>query len=865
MNDIHSSSSGRNSIKFIQFVERYRLAIIFVYIALTIFSVFYIKDHLGVNTDTTDMLSSDLGWRKLDIEYEKEFPQFTDNLLVVIESNTPDQASDTAVKLHTALKDNPKLISDIFYPNLLPYFRQSAFLFLDTDELQDLADQLATIQPFLGTLLADKNLRGLFNMLSDALEYKQDGEDIDLKPLLTEINRAFEDKDYFVSWQKLMSTDKNEKPVYREFIVLRTLESEEEFLPGGDVVKHVRATIDSLGLINNNVNIRLTGGTALSYEELKSVSNANIQAIIASFILVAIVLMIGLGSVRLVLSAIITLLFGLIATTAFAAATVGELNLISVAFAVLYIGLGIDFTIHLTLRYREQTLLGNQNPLQQATSLMLRSLILCAITTAIGFYSFMPTDYDGVAELGWIAGSGMFISILFTLTLLPALISIQPYKAKSSITDNSFRLTNQLAQLPYKYSKQILLFSLIILIIFISQIHKVSFDTNTLNLQDPKNESVQTYRDLLQDSDSSPWSNVLLKQTHEEVLTTVDEIKQLDLVDDVIWFEDLLPAEQEDKLFIIDEMNLFMGDLTIDENKSNISHDEQFSAANKLASQIEAYNDTELQEEINTLHKHLNSLLENKNSNDIEHLQTQLLFNLDGRVESLDAALNAEAVEFEDIPDAVEQRWKTSKYYKIEILPKENLNDNAAMARFVEQQQAYDNTVIGSPVISIEAGNAVMTAFKSAFTYALIAITTLLFFLIKKKTDALIILATILVGSIFTFGFMLIFNIPLNFANIIGLPLLLGIGVDSGIHIVDRFRQEQGNNKNIFMTSSTRGVFVSSLTTICSIGNLAFSSHSGTASMGLLLTVGLVSMMISTMMILPAFLIWQDSKYKKVL
>ncbi len=133
MNDIHSSSSGHNSIKFIQFVERYRLAIIFAYIALTIFSVFYIKDHLGVNTDTTDMLSKDLEWRKLDIEYEKEFPQFTDNLLVVIESNTPDQASDTAVKLYTALKDNPKLISDIFYPNLLPYFRQSAFLFLDTD------------------------------------------------------------------------------------------------------------------------------------------------------------------------------------------------------------------------------------------------------------------------------------------------------------------------------------------------------------------------------------------------------------------------------------------------------------------------------------------------------------------------------------------------------------------------------------------------------------------------------------------------------------------------------------------------------------------------------------------------------------
>jgi hopanoid biosynthesis associated RND transporter like protein HpnN len=861
MNDAHSSYFVHKSIKLIQFVERYRIAIIISYILLTIFSVFYIKDHLGVSTDTTDMLSKDLEWRKLDIEYEKEFPQFTDNLLIVIESDTPDQASDTAKTLHTALKDNPKLISDIFYPNQLPYFSQSAFLFLDTDELQDLADQLATIQPFLGTLLADKNLRGLFTMLSDALKYKQEGEDIDLKPLLLEINRAFEDKNYNVSWQRLMSTDKDSKSVYREFIVLRTLESEEEFLPGEDVIKHVRSTIDSLGLINNNINIRLTGGTALSYEELKSVSDANIHAIVISFILVAIILMFGLESGWLVLASIITLFFGLIATTAFAAITVGELNLISVAFAVLYIGLGIDFTIHLTLRYREQSLTeqNNDSALQQATSLILRSLILCAITTAIGFYSFMPTDYVGVAELGWIAGSGMFISIIFTLTLLPALLSLKPYQAKTPITKQTSPLILFLSSLPYKYSKQILLFTLIVLIGFITQLHKVSFDINTLNLQDPDNESVQTYRDLLEVSDSSPWSSVLLKQNREDVLNSIDEIKELDLVDDVIWFEDLLPIDQDEKLFIIDEMNLFMGMLSTTESSTDINIENKVAAINKLKTQLESFKEPELQSELYNLSANLSTLLINDNESKLLSLEKQLLFNLDGRIDSLNAALNADVVELKDIPVEVHDRWISPKHYKIEILPKENLNDNAAMARFVKQLQAYDNTVIGSPVISIEAGNAVISAFKSAFSYALIAIALLLLFLIKQKLDAIIILATVVIGAVFTFGFMLIFNIPLNFANIIGLPLLLGIGVDSGIHIADRFRQEQGTNQNIFMTSSTRGVFVSSLTTICSIGNLAFSSHTGTASMGLLLTLGLASMMISTMIILPAFLIWQDS------
>ncbi len=859
-------------INWVQLVERYRIAIIIGFIALTVFSVFYIKDNLGVSTDTADMLSEELAWRQLDIEYEKQFPQFNDNVLIVIESKTPDQATDTAIKVHSALKENPELISDIYYPNLLPYFRQSAFLFFDDEELQDLADQLATIQPFLGTLLQDKNMRGLFTMLTDALQYHEDGEDIELKPLLLEINHALENEKYNVSWQHLMSSDKELKPVYREFIVLQTLESDEELLPGEDVIKHIRATISSLELNNNSVRIRLSGGTALSYEELKSVSEANIQAIIISFILVAIILSIGLDSIWLVFASLITLFFGLIATTAFAAATVGELNLISVAFAVLYIGLGIDFTIHLTLRYREQVLLSNENnnALQQAMSRIFRSLILCAITTAIGFYSFIPTDYQGVAELGWIAGSGMFISILFTLTLLPALLSLRPYQVKTAQQNKCcHRLFSFLTTLPYRYSKHILLFTLIILIGFVSQLYRVSFDTNTLNLQDPENESVQTYRDLLKDSDSSPWTSILLKEKRSDAVAAIKEIEQLDLVDKVIWYEDLLPVDQDDKLFIIDEMNLFMGILSTKESNTEINNADRTESIKKLKMKLDSFSvnksdsNPEFDNEISKLSTHLTTLLNNSNNKNLISLEKQLLSNLDGRIHALNDALNAEQVELKDIPFAVHERWLSHKHYKIEIFPREDLNDNAAMKRFVSQLQAYDNTVIGSPIINIEAGEAVITAFKSAFTYALIAIAFLLLILIKVKMDAAIILISVLVGSVFTFGFMLIFNIPLNFANIIGLPLLLGIGVDSGIHIADRFRQEQGSNKNIFTTSSSRGVIVSSLTTICSVGNLAFSSHTGTASMGLLLTLGLASMMISTMMILPAFLIWQDSLNKQ--
>jgi hypothetical protein len=184
------------------------------------------------------------------------------------------------------------------------------------------------------------------------------------------------------------------------------------------------------------------------------------------------------------------------------------------------------------------------------------------------------------------------------------------------------------------------------------------------------------------------------------------------------------------------------------------------------------------------------------------------------------------------------------------------------MKKFVSQLQEYNKSVIGSPIINIEAGNAVVNAFQSAFSYAFIVITLLLILLMRVKYNIVIILASVSVGCVLTLGFMILFNIPLNFANIIGLPLLLGIGVDSGIHITERFYEEKDSKTSIYMTSSMRGVIVSTLTTVFSIGNLAFSSHQGTASMGLLLSLGLISMMIATMIILPSFLIWSNSLNK---
>ena len=301
-------------------------------------------------------------------------------------------------------------------------------------------------------------------------------------------------------------------------------------------------------------------------------------------------------------------------------------------------------------------------------------------------------------------------------------------------------------------------------------------------------------------------------------------------------------------------MNLFMGPLEIEPGPA-INNAARAAALRQFLARLENTGAEQQGAGLDRLAANLNRALLAEDQ--LAGLERRLLGNLSGRLKSLNDALAARPVGLDDLPAPVRGRWLNDGVYKLQLNPTEDLNDNAASARFVRQLQAQDPAVTGAPVIRVEAGQAVIGAFASAFGYALLAITLLLLLFVRVKRDAVLILLTVLTGGVFTAGLILLFNIPLNFANIIGLPLLLGIGVDSAIHISDRFREEQGR-RNIFATSASRGVIISSLTTVFSIGNLAFSAHLGTASMGLLLATGLIAMLIATLLVLPAFLIWRQ-------
>ena len=241
--------------------------------------------------------------------------------------------------------------------------------------------------------------------------------------------------------------------------------------------------------------------------------------------------------------------------------------------------------------------------------------------------------------------------------------------------------------------------------------------------------------------------------------------------------------------------------------------------------------------------------------NDVAQLEQALLASLPGRLDALNASLRADYVSLDNLPDQLKRLWLSADgAYRIEIFPKQDMQDGTALREFVRAIQSVSPQVTGPPVVNLEASDAVAAAFRQAFLYAFIAISFMLYILLGRKRDVLLVLTPLLTAALITGGISVLAGIPLNFANVIALPLLLGIGVDSGIHIIHRFRTDLPDGKNILATSSARAVAVSSLTTMGGIGNLALSPHAGTASLGLLLTLGIGITLLCMLLLLPALL-----------
>ncbi len=864
----HSSLADSFFCWWSNWTVRFAWLVLIFFIALSGFSLYYTSSHLGINTDTSELLSPDLPFQQNRYKWEKAFPQDASAILFLVESQTPEQTTIAANQLAQQLKSQQKLFNFVYIPGDNPFFQQQGLLYLEIDELEELSARLSEAQPFIGHLAEDFSLNGLFEIIGYPLENKKgDKLPIDLEPLLTEINTAIiktnRQQNHYLSWQNLLSIKApGDRDMQRMLVSAKPKLDFSQLLPAEQAINSAREIAGKIQAQNPGVRIRLTGEKVLEQEEMQSLTEDTSIAGLISLLLVCISLYIGLGSIKLMIDTFITLITGLILTAGFAAFTVGHLNVLSVAFAVIFIGLAVDFAIHICLRYQECKKFGHNNveAIKASIKSIGFSLFLCALTTSIGFLAFVPTDYAGVSELGFISGGGMFIGFLVSITVLPALLKICPSKPSNS--GKRMKVPEFIHLFPFRHPVKIRIISFLLAIGACFLLTKVQFDSNPVNLRDPNSESVSTFNTLLKSKTDSPFALIALRNDLKSAEQLARQVEKLPEVDKTILITSFVAKDQDEKLEIIEDLDMVLG-TQLGQFKRPIDHTQNRQAlvdlSKKISTALNADTKVASIELLQQLQTNIQVFIESADKLDnpearYQQLAKSILGLLPHTMQRLDTSLKAYPFGLEDIPDYIKRNWVSeSGIYKIVIEPELDLTIPENLKAFAKAVQKIDDSVTGLPIGDLESGKAVVKAFIQAFSGALIVITLILLMVMRSFKNTLLVIWPLLLAGLLTAAVNVLLNNPFNFANIIALPLLMGMGVDSGIHIMHRLHTSKKDHHLLLQTSTAKGVFFSSLTTLVSFTSLAFTTHRGISSMGLLLSIGIIFTLICTLIVLPAF------------
>jgi hopanoid biosynthesis associated RND transporter like protein HpnN len=831
---------------------------------------------LGVNADENAMLSNELPHRVFELEYHERFPALYENILVVIDGPTPEASADAASALAARMEERPDLFQSVFLPQG-PFFQENALLYVSTEELEDFGDRLARIQPYLSGLAQDGTLRGLAELMGRGVMGARKGEVNGemLFPVMERMREVvateLEGEHAPLSWAEAVAGRSLDADARRQFLLARPVLDFADIAPARGPINGVHEIAGDLGLDEAaGFRVRMTGDVALAFEEMQLVESQAAGAGFASFVIVSAILFFALRSVRLVFATVVTLVVGLVWTGAFAAWAIGHLNLISVAFSVLYIGLAVDFGLHFCLRYIELRADGRDHELavSETASGVGGSLVLCATTTSIGFYAFAPTDFLGVAELGVIAGSGMLISLVLAFTLLPAMMSVGISHRRSP---SPFGLQRSLPSFPVRYPRLVGMAAVLLAAAACFVLPQVRFDQNPLRVRDPSAKSVQVLEELLAKGRATPWELNAVAPDLASAEELAQRLGELDVVERAITVNDFIPGDQDEKLAIIEDVALFLPPLpSADGRAPAVTDEERLEALRDLRAELALWlshsPEPRWRDTAQAFHDVLDRLIREAEAAPgsplLANLEQSLLGSLASQLGTLEAALSLSGpITLETLPDALIERMISPEgLVRVRIFPAEDLGDDDALAAYVNGVRTVTPQVTGGAINIYEASRTVVRSLRQALVAAVVVIAVLLFVIWRTLGDTALVLAPLCMASVFTGAAAVLIGIPFNFADIIVLPLLLGIGVDSGIHLVHRSHMARGDASHLLETSTARAVVFSSLTTISSFGTLGFAGHRGMASLGQLLTLGVALTVVCNLFVLPALITWREQR-----
>jgi hopanoid biosynthesis associated RND transporter like protein HpnN len=852
--------------RIVDLARRNAAAIAIAGLLLAVGGGFYATTHLAIDTDIMRMLPVDVAWRRDEIALDQAFPQNNDLLVIVVDGRTGDLADRAARQLAERLRAEPELFGYVRQPDGGQFFDRNGFMFLSLAELEATSEQLIAAQPLIGTLARDPSLRGLFDTLAMFVDGagKDRGAIDRLNPTLTRIGEtvqsALAGSLEPLSWQQMMTGRSVEPRERRRFVLTRPVLDFASLERGARPRAEIRRLAGELALDpSHGVRLRMTGPVALDDEEFATLREGALKSTIVSVVLVCAILFAALRSVKLVGAILATLASGLALTAGFAALAIGSLNLISVAFGVLFIGLAVDFSIQFSVRYRDQRHRLGTLPaaLHGAAETIGPALVLAAGATAIGFLSFVPTPYTGIRELGWIAGFGMIIAIALNFVLLPALLAL--LRPRGEAEPIGFRRAAPLDRFLLERRPWVIGAAALLSAICLALMPRVSFDFDPLNLKNPNSESVATARELMADPMTSPYTAEILASSPSEAEAVAERLSKLPEVAQAVTAASFIPGDQDKKLAIIDDLALLLGPTLVPAatvpSAPSGDTDADAEAVRAMAACRDKLHSLAASGGADSPAARLARALDDgvaRGPAILPPLREVLLAGLEERIAALGELLQARKVTLASLPPELRDSWITADgRARIEVFPQGDARDPDVLDRFVAAVRTNAPDATGTPVTIQEAGRLISSAFVEAGILALAGITLLLFLVLRRPHDVVLVIAPLLLAAMLTLAVTVVTGMKLNYANIIALPLLLGIGVAFDIYFVMNWRAGVSHH---LQSSTARAVVFSALTTMSAFGSLALSSDPGTAQMGELLAISLAATLFCTLFILPALL-----------
>jgi len=859
-------------------------------------SVLYALHSLTLRTSTRSLLPQNERFVQRYAELDREFGEL-DDLAIVVEAPDPSEAKAYAIRLVQELKRQRVPLRRIAYRVDPKQFEGRALLYLSTERLKDIRDKIFDYQEFmesfagrptldqLATGVATQVAAGFVTGFFD-LGLQDNKAVLDLKfvqELVAQISERLDrPAPYRSPWSNLFAVgDVDESGVgyflsedERLLFILADPESKSGSFTGErDAIEGVRAVVRSIETDFPRVHVGVTGKPALANDEMTAAFRDSERASVVAFILTLALLLVAFLRVGkpLVMLAILTL--SLCWSIGIATLAIGHLSLFSVMFISIVIGIGIDYGVYYLFRYEEELFLGRN--LKEAIEITaVRSgpgILLSAVTAAGTFYVLMLTDFRGLQELGFIAGSAILLSWLGMVTVFPAaLVLIDRRHADRPAGSIPRAMALESTRMPLldqitRHPKTVLILAAVATVASLYGLAWVNFDYNLLNLQAEGTESVAWERKVIATAGRSGFAALSTADSLDELRRKQAAFAKLPTVAEVDSALLLIPDHQEEKLKIIADFAPLVAPVRVG-RPVPVELDRLISAFGVLRRRL-AIAGTEapagdVQRKLRAAVADIDALLVKLRRADPEVaepvltlLQQQMYRDFVRSFQRLQANTNPKPIGIEAVPPELRRKFISDQgRFLLQIHPSVDIWERTAAQRFVDQLRSVDHDVTGTPVITHEAIRLMERAYKQGTVYAIILVGGVTFIMLRRVRLSLLALLPLGLGLLWTVGLMYVFNLSFNMGNVFGLPLILGAAAEYGLNVVMRFIEGRDQGGPLIARSTVMAVLVSGLTTIVGFGTLMIAAHRGIFGLGLLLTIGTAASLVAALFVLPVFL-----------